>query len=120
MPFLVDYQTLEDMAFTDDEFNWVKNLAIGQDYITTTSTTAVNVEISPLQTETLILDNSGSWATVQSTYTTKERTIDDIVNEKIEQYKELMRLQALGCKNCGGSINRDTMVCDYCGTRYRN
>ena len=119
MSLLLDYQTLDDMAFTDDEFKRVKNLAIGQDYITTTSN-SVDVTISPLPTETLILDNNGSWATVQSTYLTKERTIDDIVNEKIEQYKELMRLQALGCKNCGGSINKDTMVCDYCGTRYRN
>ena len=61
----------------------------------------------------------GDWATVKSTFTT-ERTIDDIVNEKLEQYKELMRLQALGCKNCGGSIDKETMICDYCGTRYRN
>lgn len=85
------------------------------DYITTT-TTAVPADLT-----------SGGYITIpSSTYTvtsigvTKERTIDDIVEEKIEQYKELMRLQALGCKNCGGSIDKDTMTCEYCGTRYRN
>lgn len=51
---------------------------------------------------------------------TEIRSIDDIVKEKLEEYKELMRLQALGCKNCGGSIDRETMICEYCGTRYRN
>ena len=91
---------------TAEELGLAVKLAFGSDYITTTSTT--------------VLANRGDWATVKSTYTTTERTIDDIVNEKIEQYKELMRLQALGCKNCGGSINKDSMICDYCGTRYRN
>lgn len=51
---------------------------------------------------------------------TEIRSIDDIVKEKMDEYRELMRLQALGCKNCGGSINRETMTCEYCGTGYRN
>lgn len=51
---------------------------------------------------------------------TEIRSIDDIVKEKMDEYRELMRLQSLGCKNCGGSINRETMTCEYCGTRYRN
>lgn len=51
---------------------------------------------------------------------TEIRSIDDIVKEKMDEYRELMRLQALGCKNCGGSINRETMTCEYCGTNYRN
>lgn len=59
---------------------------------------------------------SGDYVTTTSTSV----DIDDIVEEKIEQYKELMRLQALGCKNCGGSIDKATMICEYCGTRYRN
>ena len=51
---------------------------------------------------------------------TEIRSINDIVKEKMDEYRELMRLQALGCKNCGGSINRETMTCEYCGTNYRN
>ena len=31
-----------------------------------------------------------------------------------------MKLQPLTCKNCGGSINRATYVCEYCGTAYEN
>lgn len=51
---------------------------------------------------------------------TEIRSIDDIVKEKMDEYRELMQLQALGCKNCGGSIDKETMICEYCGTRYRN
>lgn len=128
MPLLVDYEpaidamrTAINTAPTAEEFGNALGLAFGRDYVTTTSTTAVNVEISPSRTETFVLDNNGTWAkTSDSTFITKERTIDDIVEEKIEQYKELMRLQALGCKNCGGTIDKDTMTCEYCGTRYRN
>ena len=127
MPLLVDYDPVLDnyekavyTAPSAEEFGNALGLAFGRDYVTTTSTTAVNVEISPLRTETFVLDN-GIWTkTPVSTFITKERTIDDIVEEKIEQYKELMRLQALGCKNCGGSIDKETMTCEYCGTRYRN
>ena len=127
MPLLVDYDPVLDnfekavyTAPSGEEFGNALSLAFGRDYVTTTSTTAVNVEISPLRTETFVLDN-GIWTkTPVSTFITKERTIDDIVEEKIEQYKELMRLQALGCKNCGGSIDKETMTCEYCGTRYRN
>ena len=57
---------------------------------------------------------------VQPECITEIRSIDDIVKEKMDEYRELMRLQALGCKNCGGSINRETMTCEYCGTNYRN
>ena len=128
MPLLVDYDPVLDnfekavyTAPIAEEFGNALSLAFGRDYVTTTSTTAVNVEISPLRTETFVLDDNGTWTkTPVSTFITKERTIDDIVNEKIEQYKELMRLQALGCKNCGGSIDKETMTCEYCGTRYRN
>lgn len=31
-----------------------------------------------------------------------------------------MKLQSLTCKNCGGSINRATYVCEYCGTAYED
>lgn len=31
-----------------------------------------------------------------------------------------MKLQPLTCKNCGGSINRATYICEYCGTAYEN
>ena len=29
-----------------------------------------------------------------------------------------MDLKAMTCKNCGASINRSTLRCDYCGTAY--
>lgn len=76
------------------------------------------------ETPTLTVDadqvSGGYISTLPSDFavTSEIKTIDDIVEEKIEQYKELMRLQALGCKNCGGSINKDTMTCEYCGTSY--
>ena len=54
------------------------------------------------------------------TKVTSERSIEEIVKEKIEEYREIMKLQALGCKNCGGSIDKETMICEYCGTNYRN
>ena len=31
-----------------------------------------------------------------------------------------MKLQPLTCKNCGGSINRATYICEYCGTAYED
>lgn len=31
-----------------------------------------------------------------------------------------MKLQPLTCKNCGGSINRSTYICEYCGTAYED
>ena len=129
MPLLIDYeQGLQDMktaintAPTAEEFGKALSLATGSDtsmlyypsapsnwdYITTTTTT-------PTFDFTISADSLPP-----STFMIGEKTIDDIVEEKIEQYKELMRLQALGCKNCGGTIDKDTMTCEYCGTRYRN
>ena len=126
MPLLVDFeQGLQYMkeaintAPTAEEFDKALSLVFGPDtsmlyypsapstgnYVTTTTTDSIRY-----------IATSPSDFVVQS----EIKTIDDIVEEKIEQYKELMRLQALGCKNCGGSINKDTMTCEYCGTRYRN
>ena len=91
-------------------------------YITTTTTEPIpaddllgNIVTTSSYNFTISVDDLPS-----STLMIGEKTIDDIVEEKIEQYKELMRLQALGCKNCGGTIDKDTMTCEYCGTRYRN
>jgi len=53
-----------------------------------------------------------------SSFVINGKTIEELIDERVEQYKELMRLQALGCKNCGGSINKETMTCEYCGTSY--
>lgn len=30
-----------------------------------------------------------------------------------------MTLKPLTCTNCAGKINRDTMTCEYCGTKYQ-
>lgn len=43
------------------------------------------------------------------------RSVDDIIAE----YKEQIRLQPMSCLNCNGAIDRDTMICKYCGTPYR-
>lgn len=133
MPLLVDFeQGLQNMQEainttpTAGEFGEALSLALGSDtsmlyypsapstgnYITTTTT-------APIPGDQI---SDGYITTLPSDFAvrTEIKTIDDIVEEKIEQYKELMRLQALGCKNCGGSINRETMTCEYCGTRYRN
>ena len=99
------------------------------DYINITDhTTAVEYPITTTSTSILSADDisGGSITIPSSTYTvttigvTHERTIEEIVQEKLEEYKEIMKLQALGCKNCGGSINKETMICEYCGTNYRN
>lgn len=29
-------------------------------------------------------------------------------------------MKKLQCTNCGGTINPETYVCEYCGTRYKN
>lgn len=62
---------------------------------------------------------TASWDTLTpSTFMINGKTIEELIDERVEQYKELMRLQALGCKNCGGSINKETLTCEYCGTAY--
>ena len=30
-----------------------------------------------------------------------------------------MTIKAMTCDNCGGTINRATMICEYCGTKYQ-
>lgn len=30
-----------------------------------------------------------------------------------------MTLQPLNCPNCGGKVNREKMVCEYCGTSFK-
>lgn len=99
------------------------------DYINITDhTTPLDYPITTTSTSVLSADDisGGSITIPSSTYTvttigvTNERTIEEIVQGKIEEYKEIMKLQALGCKNCGGSIDKKTMICEYCGTNYRN
>lgn len=31
-----------------------------------------------------------------------------------------MKLEPLICPNCGGGINRDRMICEYCGTKFKH
>ncbi len=30
-----------------------------------------------------------------------------------------MTLQPLTCPNCGGGVNRERMICEYCGTKFK-
>ena len=30
-----------------------------------------------------------------------------------------MTIQPLTCPNCGGSVNRSRMICEYCGTQFK-
>ena len=31
-----------------------------------------------------------------------------------------MTLKPLSCPNCGGGINRERMICEYCGTKFKH
>lgn len=31
-----------------------------------------------------------------------------------------MTLQPLNCPNCGGTVDRERMICEYCGTKFEN
>lgn len=31
-----------------------------------------------------------------------------------------MKLTPMTCTNCGGTINRATMICEYCGTKFQD
>lgn len=80
------------------------------------------ISADTIESATVSISSSGltaSWDTLTpSTLKVNGKTIEELVDERVEQYKELMRLQALGCKNCGGSINKETLTCEYCGTAY--
>lgn len=140
MPLLIDRDVLlnglESAVYegpSPDVFNKAVELATGAPRIH-----ADTSEVSSVLTITTIGDDFSSTGYTPSDFAyttttavnakpnyiteirTEIRSIDDIVKEKMDEYRELMRLQALGCKNCGGSINRETMTCEYCGTNYRN
>ena len=36
----------------------------------------------------------------------------------LDSVKEQIKLQPMTCLNCGGSICRDSMTCEFCGTPY--
>lgn len=79
------------------------------------SSSGLTTALDTLPSSTLIVNED---TFPPSTLTVNGKTIEELIDERVEQYKELMRLQALGCKNCGGSINKETMTCEYCGTSY--
>jgi len=47
--------------------------------------------------------------------TTHSKSIEEIIDE----YKESIKLRPMTCINCGGSICRDSMTCEFCGTQYK-
>ena len=132
MPFLVDKDVLIknldevspafDDVSSDSSMLYYPSAPANDAYIITTAVDPISAEdlLGSITTTSSYNFTISADSLPPSTFMIGEKTIDDIVEEKIEQYKELMRLQALGCKNCGGSINKDTMTCEYCGTRYRN
>ena len=86
-----------------------------------------SIPVEPISADTIenctvSISSSGLTASYDtfspSTLTINGKTIEELIDERVEQYKELIRLQALGCKNCGGSINKETLTCEYCGTAY--
>ena len=86
-----------------------------------------SIPVEPISADTIktcsvSISSSGLTASYDtfspSTLTVNGKTIEELIDERVEQYKELIRLQALGCKNCGGSINKETLTCEYCGTSY--
>ena len=62
---------------------------------------------------------TASWDTLTpSTLKVNGKTIEELVDERVEQYKKSMRLQALQCTSCGGAIDRNSMTCTHCGMTY--
>lgn len=107
----IDYENLKEQV---EESGGLKNYLF-------------SIPVEPISADTIktcsvSISSSGLTASYDtfspSTLTVNGKTIEELIDERVEQYKELMRLQALGCKNCGGSINKETLTCEYCGTSY--
>lgn len=87
----------------------------------------LSIPVEPISADTIksgtvTISSSGltaSWDTLTpSTLKVNGKTIEELVDERVEQYKKLMYLQALQCTSCGGAIDRDTMTCTHCGMGY--
>jgi hypothetical protein len=42
-----------------------------------------------------------------------------LVDEVIAKLEERVKFKPMTCKCCGGTINREGMFCDFCGTKYK-
>jgi len=125
-PTIEEYGNMISLALgsesSDNSILYYPSAPANDDYITTTTVKPISAEdlLGSIATTSSYNFTISADSLPPSTLMIGEKTIEEIVEEKVEQYKELMRLQALGCKNCGGSIDKETMICNYCGTRYRN
>ena len=108
----IDYGALKEQIEKSGDLNYLLSIPIEP----------ISIPVDTIKSGTVSISSSGltaSWDTLtSSTLKVNGKTIEELVDERVEQYKELMRLQALGCKNCGGSINKETLTCEYCGTAY--
>ena len=86
-----------------------------------------SIPVEPISADTIenctvSISSSGltaSWDTLTpSTLKVNGKTIEELVDERVEQYKKSMRLQALQCTSCGGAIDRNSMTCTHCGMTY--
>jgi len=83
-----------------------------------------------------ILTANGSWLSVPDlscrvtesaialsqfadTYATTMTSPEDEFKRMLENYKDSIKLHPNTCINCGGGIDRETMLCRFCGTSYR-
>lgn len=99
----IDYNSLKEQIEKSGDLSYLLSIPIEP----------ISISADTIKSSTISVDTLPP-----STLTVNGKTIEELIDERVEQHKELMRLQALGCKNCGGSINKETMTCEYCGTSY--
>lgn len=63
-------------------------------------------------------------AYIGESYSDEVKTIimtspEDEFKRMFENYKDSIKLHPNTCVNCGGGIDRETMLCRFCGTSYR-
>ena len=63
-------------------------------------------------------------AYIGESYSDEVKTIimtspEDEFKRMLENYKDSIKLHPNTCVNCGGGIDRETMLCRFCGTPYR-
>lgn len=57
--------------------------------------------------------------TVVDAIGTIDRVTRHDIEDILEEYKDSIKLLPNICVNCGGGIDRETMLCRFCGTSYR-
>ena len=89
-----------------------------EQWICTTSTSA-DIAYTPttLTASTATITINGSLEPNRVYWETTESR--PLLDEVIKALEDKVKLKPMICKCCGGTINRDGMFCDFCGTKYK-